>query len=83
MEQFDKISGSPFGSYDFYGRPWMLQGLGGMLHALKLRMVGGLSSRIFLVFSQKLHNMPIWLRIVSISSIHDLFHKQVHGRCVL
>ena len=33
--------------------------------------------------SQKLHNMPIWLRIISISSIHDLFHKQVHGRCVL
>ena len=33
--------------------------------------------------SQKLHNMSIWLRLVSISSIRQLFHKQVHGSCLL
>ena len=33
--------------------------------------------------SQKLHNVYIKLQIVSISSIHNLVHKQVHGHWVL
>ena len=42
-------------------------------HYLELSIKSDSAIRVSMS-SQKFHNMPIWLRIVSISSFHDLFH---------